>query len=795
MTTPDSAPHFLSPAQGERRPSSLTGVAATAPHRLTEAEAEAEAEAAGGGGGAGPGAGAFAGARPVADSAPAARSAAPRGRSEVTHRGYADPVRKVLHQYRDLCEHAVDPLEIAAGLEERGFSDRAAARYRHRDVFALAEELYARAPREGALTDDEARWPVAGGLGWCGTTPGAPGAPRDTSARADAVVDPAAYGAHLGAPAGPSSGTDVPAGASPGAGAYSRTGSGAYAGRHLGVCLGAQHGQGRGIGGGQGPQWRRRVTRWRRGVSLLLGHLLPGALCLATLAVLDRVAGASDAVRCGVGAGGAALVTVALWLCLRYGPLRTPASARPANHVRPAWPARPARPVRPARFARSVVRSSGLRPPLSRAVRGGSPWGPRRRRTSGLGPAWCCWLLGYLLFGPWLLTEVLAGGPDPGQLTEQAPYAPYPGTHSGAYSGAYSGVRQDVAPGVVALGLALLPAAWCAWWFAACARRRLVVSREVKWFAARARSLFVAAVAVFVGALGGLLAGVWYLLPRHGFGLAAALAAVALGLLFFVSRLLAVHGFRRAAAGGLALAGGIEAIALGTVLASRLPHCGMLARPVAGLVAATGPATVPAVACAVGALLLCAYGCSALSRACAHDIGHRDPTAPAPQTYDTGPAIPGAHLCGTSTRPVFEPRARARRGSPCSRGSRPSRSRSRTSDSANPDADADPAANPADADPYATPGPDAHPYADATFDPTFDPTSGTTIGMSDDLRPRPAVAYDIGPRRAPARDAVLRRTAAESARRSTAVPRGPGAGSPAPLDGRARRSRGPAVFP
>ncbi|AZM57889.1 hypothetical protein DMA15_24815 [Streptomyces sp. WAC 01529] len=52
-----------------------------------------------------------------------------------------------MHRHRDLCARAVDPLEIAAGLEAHGVTDRAAARYRHRDVFALAEEMYARVPR------------------------------------------------------------------------------------------------------------------------------------------------------------------------------------------------------------------------------------------------------------------------------------------------------------------------------------------------------------------------------------------------------------------------------------------------------------------------------------------------------------------------------------------------------------------------------------------------------------------------------------------------------------------------
>ncbi|MFF5335298.1 hypothetical protein [Streptomyces sp. NPDC013181] len=73
------------------------------------------------------------------------RGTAPR-RGAVGRRGTADPVRALMHRHRDLCERAVDPLEIAAGLEAHGVTDRTAARYRHRDVFALAEELFARVP-------------------------------------------------------------------------------------------------------------------------------------------------------------------------------------------------------------------------------------------------------------------------------------------------------------------------------------------------------------------------------------------------------------------------------------------------------------------------------------------------------------------------------------------------------------------------------------------------------------------------------------------------------------------------
>ncbi|MGW7429729.1 hypothetical protein ACWGIN_09255 [Streptomyces sp. NPDC054861] len=95
--------------------------------------------------GRGPEAGALPGLDAEADTVPLKTTAtvpvnAPR-------RGPVDPVRVLMHRHRELCERAVDPLEIAAGLEAHGVTDRTAARFRHRDVFSLAEELYARVPR------------------------------------------------------------------------------------------------------------------------------------------------------------------------------------------------------------------------------------------------------------------------------------------------------------------------------------------------------------------------------------------------------------------------------------------------------------------------------------------------------------------------------------------------------------------------------------------------------------------------------------------------------------------------
>ncbi|MGP3635598.1 hypothetical protein ACTU45_19895 [Streptomyces sp. 24-1644] len=68
-----------------------------------------------------------------------------------------------MHRHRELCERAVDPLEIAAGLEAHGLTDRTAARYRHRDVFSLAEELYARVP--GIVREPDAPPPPRAGRG------------------------------------------------------------------------------------------------------------------------------------------------------------------------------------------------------------------------------------------------------------------------------------------------------------------------------------------------------------------------------------------------------------------------------------------------------------------------------------------------------------------------------------------------------------------------------------------------------------------------------------------------------
>ncbi|MFJ8820511.1 hypothetical protein ACIREE_01860 [Streptomyces sp. NPDC102467] len=99
------------------------------------------------------------GPKPPQDPSPGAR-----GRelaSRVPHRrSGVDPVKVLMQRHRDLCERAVDPLEIAAGLEALGVTDRTAARFRHRDVFSLAEEMYARVARGGEQGEPVAATPA-----------------------------------------------------------------------------------------------------------------------------------------------------------------------------------------------------------------------------------------------------------------------------------------------------------------------------------------------------------------------------------------------------------------------------------------------------------------------------------------------------------------------------------------------------------------------------------------------------------------------------------------------------------
>ncbi|MEU3465313.1 hypothetical protein ABZ721_35925 [Streptomyces sp. NPDC006733] len=87
---------------------------------------------------------------PVSGPPAVAVSGLPPAAEAARRRGPADPVRGVMHRHEALCAGAVDVLEIAAGLEAHGVTDQVAGRFRHRDVFSLADELYARVPRTAA---------------------------------------------------------------------------------------------------------------------------------------------------------------------------------------------------------------------------------------------------------------------------------------------------------------------------------------------------------------------------------------------------------------------------------------------------------------------------------------------------------------------------------------------------------------------------------------------------------------------------------------------------------------------
>ncbi|MFF0726730.1 hypothetical protein [Streptomyces sp. NPDC004134] len=245
----------------------------------------------------------------------------------------------------------------------------------------------------------------------------------------------------------------------------------------------------------------------------------------------------------------------------------------------------------------------------------GSQRGPLRVRA-GLPPAAGLavgWLLAYAVYGDWFLGELLGGATG----VTRAPVVPY-----------------ATAAALAALTAAVLPAAAVARWFAARARRALRDSRDLAEFRARVRPLLAAAVAAVLAVLAALQLAAAAAGPALGEATrrpAVPAAACALGALLFLARLLAVHGFPRAAAYGLAAACAAQVTALLLVLAARVPGLAVLGRPVELLVA--GPAgfrmaAVPAVACGAAALALLAYAGRALTRASAHRKEHNEMTAP-----------------------------------------------------------------------------------------------------------------------------------------------------------------------
>ncbi|MEV4945213.1 hypothetical protein [Streptomyces sp. NPDC053755] len=231
------------------------------------------------------------------------------------------------------------------------------------------------------------------------------------------------------------------------------------------------------------------------------------------------------------------------------------------------------------RFAVGVAGALGLAVALVVAVRGG----PLRAagRTAPAAHLWTLWLLAYVLGGDGLLRETLTGGPEGGWTLTPGP--------------------------LLALALAVVPAAWCAHLFSARARRRLAASRGLEDFAAGTRPLLLLAVALHTAALAALLG-------LTGF----APGALALGALLLLARLLTVHGSADTAANGLAAACAAEALALASVLAARIPGCDVLAVPVRTLVDTWGPGALPTLVCGAAAVGLLAHATVALSRASAH---------------------------------------------------------------------------------------------------------------------------------------------------------------------------------
>ncbi|MGW1812518.1 hypothetical protein ACWCQM_02900 [Streptomyces sp. NPDC002125] len=296
-------------------------------------------------------------------------------------------------------------------------------------------------------------------------------------------------------------------------------------------------GSGRAAPGARGPEPRPESGTEAR-AAWTLTALLPGAACLATTGALRATEGLlGGEARCAVTALGALLVVLGLRLCLRGGPLRAPEG------------------------------------------------------TGGITLYVCC-LLGYVVYGDDLLTQVISGGPDGNWTAAPAP--------------------------LLGLALALAPAAWCAHLFAAHARSRLAGSHALSEFGAGVRPLLFGVLALFLCALAALLllAGLGH--PGEDGAPMVTAAPLALGALLFLARLLAVHGFPEPAATGLAAACAVEVAAPFLVLAGRLPGLDPVARPVEAVVAAAGPGGVPALACGAAALGLLIHASVTLTRASAH---------------------------------------------------------------------------------------------------------------------------------------------------------------------------------
>lgn len=238
-----------------------------------------------------------------------------------------------------------------------------------------------------------------------------------------------------------------------------------------------------------------------------------------------------------------------------------------------------------------AVRAALGRGPLS-ARSHPAPPGTYPRRPSAATRVWTYWLLAYALLGNDLLTVALTDGPH----------------------GVPAAVR-DLSPApALALTLACVPAAWCAHLFAAGARRKLAASRGLADFTAAVKPLLLGAVALFLCLSTVLVALCATVLHEP----AAYTTTVTLGALLLLARLLTKHGFTHAPAVVLGAAAAAEAATLATAFASHAPGCAFLAAPLDAVVAAGGPAGIPAAACGGATLLLLLHATRSLTRASAH---------------------------------------------------------------------------------------------------------------------------------------------------------------------------------
>ncbi|WP_420907368.1 hypothetical protein [Streptomyces scabichelini] len=305
--------------------------------------------------------------------------------------------------------------------------------------------------------------------------------------------------------------------------------------------------------------------------------------------------------RDGETAPGAAAVVVPrvrAWAVLALLPGALCAAAVTGLRLTEGWP----------RLAVAAVGVLAVALGLRMALRSGPLHATRAWHTTTGTRAWTCWLLAYAVLGDGLLGAAIAGGPD------------------GLPNGDLDGPWPVALASGLALALACAPAAWCAHLFAVRSRRRLAASRALEEFAASVRPLLLGTFGLFLCALGGLFALCGALLgepadsaePAGYTGYAGYTETGTLGALLLLARLLTVHGFTHAPAVILAAAGAIEATALASVFAGRLPGCSLLAMPVETAVGAWGPGVVPALVCGAAALVLLVHATRTLTRASAH---------------------------------------------------------------------------------------------------------------------------------------------------------------------------------